>query len=178
MTELSIPSVDLQDPASGNQERVARAGEALRTAFGRYGLVYVFGHSVDAQKLRALYGAFREFVAWPEEKKKPYGRADLWFQRGWTPPNTEVAVAGGGQPDFKECYSRRRTPPIPSSRRITPSSIRTTSSRPTSRPASATVFSASGARSTKRVSRSSKGAPSRSASRPRPSRTFAIAART
>jgi len=104
MTELSIPSVDLQDLASGNQERVARAGEALRTAFGRYGLVYVFGHSVDAQKLRALYGAFREFVAWPEEKKKPYGRADLWFQRGWTPPNTEVAVAGGGQPDFKECY--------------------------------------------------------------------------
>lgn len=104
MSELSIPSVDLDDLASNDQARLARAGEALRHAFGTYGLVYVFGHGVDAQKLRELYAGFRSFVARPEAEKRPYGRADLWFQRGWTPPNTETAVAGGGQPDFKECY--------------------------------------------------------------------------
>jgi isopenicillin N synthase-like dioxygenase len=104
MAELTIPSVDLEDLASGNSERIARAGNAIKTAFGTYGLVYVFGHGIDGGKLRTLYDAFREFVAWPEAAKRPYGRADLWFQRGWTPPNTETAVAGGGQPDFKECY--------------------------------------------------------------------------
>lgn len=104
MTELSIPSVDLEDLASSEPGRMTRAGEALRLAFGTYGLVYVFGHGVDAAKLRDLYAGFRSFVARPEAEKRPYGRADLWFQRGWTPPNTETAVAGGGQPDFKECY--------------------------------------------------------------------------
>ena len=104
MTDLAIPSVDLDDLASTDLARRKRAAEALRTAFAQYGLVYVFGHGIDGAKLRELYDAFRAFVARPEADKRPYARADLWFQRGWTPPNTETAVAGGGQPDFKECY--------------------------------------------------------------------------
>jgi isopenicillin N synthase-like dioxygenase len=104
MSDLAIPSVDLADLASSDATRVARAGHALKTAFGTYGLVYVFGHGISPEKLRALYDAFRAFVAKPESEKRPYGRPDLWFQRGWTPPNTETAVAGGGQPDFKECW--------------------------------------------------------------------------
>jgi isopenicillin N synthase-like dioxygenase len=104
MSELSIPSVDLEDLTSADASRLARAGDALRHAFGTYGLVYVFGHGIDGSKLRDLYAAFRSIVARPEADKRPYGRADLWFQRGWTPPNTETAVAGGGQPDFKECW--------------------------------------------------------------------------
>ena len=35
---------------------------------------------------------------------RTFARGDLWYQRGWTPPNTERAVIAGGQPDFKECY--------------------------------------------------------------------------
>lgn len=100
----SIPSVDLNDLASSDSARVSRASEALRHAFGTYGLVYVFGHGVDPKKLAELYSAFRSFVARPEAEKRPLARPDVWFQRGWTPPNTETAVAGGGQPDFKECY--------------------------------------------------------------------------
>ena len=38
------------------------------------------------------------------QEKARFGGADIWFQRGWTPPNTERAVVAGGQPDFKECY--------------------------------------------------------------------------
>ncbi|RYE76616.1 MAG: isopenicillin N synthase family oxygenase, partial [Myxococcales bacterium] len=102
--ELHIPTVDLDDVASQEPARLARAGEALREALGVYGLVYLKNHGVDTAALESFYDAFRAFVALPEEAKRPYGRADLWYQRGWTPPNTEIAVASGGQPDFKECY--------------------------------------------------------------------------
>lgn len=99
-----VPTVDLADIDSSDPQRRARASAAIREAFGVYGLVYVRGHRIDPRALLDFYGAFREFVARPVEQKQPYGRADLWYQRGWTPPNTEVAVASGGQPDFKECY--------------------------------------------------------------------------
>lgn len=101
---LDIPTVDLADIHSGDAARVERASLALRDAFGRFGLVYVKGHGVDTRALEAFYGDFRSFTARPEPEKRSVARPDLWFQRGWTPPNTEVAVASGGQPDFKECY--------------------------------------------------------------------------
>ncbi|AKT41543.1 isopenicillin N synthase family dioxygenase [Chondromyces crocatus] len=101
---MNIPTVDLNDLSSSDPSRVAQGAEALRQAFGTFGLVYVQNHGVDAQALSRFYDAFGDFVARPVEQKRPYGRADLWYQRGWTPPNTEVAVAGNGQPDFKECY--------------------------------------------------------------------------
>ena len=72
-------------------------------------------HGVDAAALERYYDAFGEFIGWSTEAKKPYGRADLWYQRGWTPPNTEVAVASNGQPDFKECYFAAPYPPDESS---------------------------------------------------------------
>ncbi|MBF5043211.1 isopenicillin N synthase family oxygenase [Aggregicoccus sp. 17bor-14] len=100
----NIPTVDLTDLASTDPARLQRGAAALREAFGRYGLVYVKNHGVDAAALERLYDAFGQFIAQPDAAKRPYGRSDIWYQRGWTPPNTEVAVAGNGQPDFKECY--------------------------------------------------------------------------
>ncbi|EYF07521.1 isopenicillin N synthase family dioxygenase [Chondromyces apiculatus] len=101
---MNIPTVDLTDLSSNDPARLARSAEAIRHAFGTFGLVYLKNHGVDADALTRFYDAFRAFVARPLDAKRPYGRADLWYQRGWTPPNTEVAVAGNGQPDFKECY--------------------------------------------------------------------------
>lgn len=103
-SSLNIPTVDLADLASEDPARIERGAAALREAFGVFGLVYLKNHGVDTQALNRYYDAFAEFIARPAEAKKPYGRADIWYQRGWTPPNTEVAVAGNGQPDFKECY--------------------------------------------------------------------------
>ncbi|MCK8498288.1 isopenicillin N synthase family dioxygenase [Myxococcus fulvus] len=103
-SSLNIPTVDLADLASGEASRIERAAAALREAFGVFGLVYIKNHGVDTQALHRYYDAFAAFIARSAEAKKPYGRAELWYQRGWTPPNTEVAVAGNGQPDFKECY--------------------------------------------------------------------------
>lgn len=99
-----IPTLDLADLASDDQARRARAEEAIRVAFGRYGLVYIASHGIDPREVDAWYESFLAFAAQPTSEKEKVGRADLWYQRGWTPPNTEKAVLAGGQPDFKECY--------------------------------------------------------------------------
>lgn len=99
-----IPILDLADIDSSAPEAQKRAGAAVREGFGTYGLIYVRSHGIDMQTLAKFYGAFTEFVGWPEEKKSKFRGTDIWYQRGWTPANTEKAVIAGGQPDFKECF--------------------------------------------------------------------------
>ncbi len=99
-----VPVVDLQDLASPHPDHQRRAAVALKHAFGHYGLVYVRNHGIDPEELEAFYDSFIDITDRPEEEKKTWGREDIWFQRGWTPPNTEKAVVAEGQPDFKECY--------------------------------------------------------------------------
>lgn len=101
MTELAIPTVDLADLSSTPEAR-ARALDAVRVGFGTYGLVYVKTHGVA--DITRLYDRFLDVCALPREKKDRYNRGDLWYQRGWTPPETEKAVVASGQPDFKECW--------------------------------------------------------------------------
>lgn len=104
MTDLSIPTVDLEELDHADPAVADRAVGAIRQGFGTYGLVYVKSHGVDAALLDRLYDAFVAFTSLPEADKRKLCRADLWFQRGWTPPNTEQAVVSSAQPDFKECY--------------------------------------------------------------------------
>jgi isopenicillin N synthase-like dioxygenase len=115
MTELNIPTVDLQDLASDGP-KCMHAAQELRRAFSQFGLAYVRGHSVSPPALLELYAQFRSFCKQPLAVKQRYAKPELWFQRGWTPPNTEVAVAGGGQPDFKECYFAAPSPSDPALR--------------------------------------------------------------
>jgi isopenicillin N synthase-like dioxygenase len=96
----AIPALDareLDDPTPAVLER-------LREAFGEFGILHLSGHGLEPRALDELYASFTAFVREPEEAKQRLAREDLWFQRGWTPPDTEVAVAGDGQPDFKECW--------------------------------------------------------------------------
>ena len=104
MTSLAIPTVDLDDLRSNDAVRVDAACTAIRDAFGTYGLAYVKNHGVDPAAVNRVYDGFREITRLPMVEKERLARRDDWYQRGWTPPNTETAVAGGGQPDFKECY--------------------------------------------------------------------------
>lgn len=98
------PVVDLGDLASGDSAREAAAAEAVRVGFGEYGLVYVRSHGIDRAVLDRFYDAFLAFCERPEEEKRRLSMDRIWYQRGWTPPNTERAVVAGGQPDFKECF--------------------------------------------------------------------------
>jgi isopenicillin N synthase-like dioxygenase len=104
MSELEIPTVDLADLVHHDRATRSRAANAIREGFAIYGLVYIANHGVDMEAAERLYARFVEFTDRPREEKERYNRADLWYQRGWTPPNTERAVASSGQPDFKECY--------------------------------------------------------------------------
>lgn len=99
-----IPVLDLADVHARDAAAQQRASEAVREGFGTFGLVYVRSHGIDMQTLASFYSAFTTFVGWPEEKKAALRGTDIWYQRGWTPANTEKAVIAGGQPDFKECY--------------------------------------------------------------------------
>lgn len=98
----SIPTVDLADLSGAAPAAKRRATAALAEAFGEYGLLYVKGHGVS--DVGPLYDRFDRFCARPRAEKERYNRSDLWYQRGWTPPETEKAVVASGQPDFKECW--------------------------------------------------------------------------
>jgi isopenicillin N synthase-like dioxygenase len=100
VTAPSIPTVDLADLDRPEAREAALA--AIRLGFGTYGLVYVKSHGVSS--VSALFDRFQRFCARPLEEKQTFNRDDLWYQRGWTPPNTEKAVVASGQPDFKECW--------------------------------------------------------------------------
>lgn len=102
--ELAVPTVDLAELVHHDAATRERAAAAIREGFGTYGLVYVAGHGVDFALRDRLFDAFVALTERPARSKEPLNRGDLWYQRGWTPPNTERAVVAGGQPDYKECY--------------------------------------------------------------------------
>jgi isopenicillin N synthase-like dioxygenase len=104
MTLPSVPTVSLDDIRSSDPARRARAAEALKVGFGTFGLVYVSDHGLTPAEQDRFYDSFHRLTKKPESEKQKWARADLWYQRGWTPPNTEKAVAAEGQPDFKECW--------------------------------------------------------------------------
>jgi isopenicillin N synthase-like dioxygenase len=116
MSQLDIPVVDLEDLHSPRADRQTRASEALNRGFGHFGLVFIRNHGIDAADLEAFYDAFLGFTDRPTEAKQKVSMDGIWFQRGWTPPNTERAVVAGGQPDFKECYFAAPEPLDPNAR--------------------------------------------------------------
>ena len=99
-----VPAVDLDDLRSDDARRRARGVDAVRVGFGTLGLVTVAGHDLDDDALAAFHQTWTALTDRPESDKRRWHRPDLWCNRGWTPPNSEVAVASGGQPDFKECW--------------------------------------------------------------------------
>ena len=102
--EVTIPTVDLSDLASPDRGVREGAAAIILGAFGTYGLIYVKNHGVDFALRDRLFDRFYAFTERSAEEKEPLNRPEIWFQRGWTPPNIETAVASSGQPDFKECY--------------------------------------------------------------------------
>lgn len=107
---MSIPVVTLADLTNRDPEVQRAVAEQIRIAFGTYGLIYIQDHGIPREDVLACYDQYREVLQRPVQEKASWGGEDIWYQRGWTPPNTEQAVVAGGQPDFKECYF---TAPIP-----------------------------------------------------------------
>ncbi len=114
--ELSIPTVDLADLASSDRAVRAAAAQAIKEGFSIYGLVFVASHGVDFALRDRVFDGFVGFTNRAAAEKELVNRPEIWFQRGWTPPNTERAVVAGGQPDFKECYFAAPMPVDPDCR--------------------------------------------------------------
>lgn len=100
MSACTIPVADAAALAAGDPAAL----EALRVAFGEFGILHLAGHGIPERLLDELYASFLAFCAAPESEHAAITRPDTWYQRGWMPSQTEIAVAAGGQPDFKECY--------------------------------------------------------------------------
>ena len=99
-----VPVIDLEAVRGGSPEAVREAAAAIHRAFSEVGLVYIRNHGVSRDAVLDLYERFRDLLNRPESEKASWGGEAIWYQRGWTPPNTEQAVVAGGQPDFKECF--------------------------------------------------------------------------
>lgn len=114
VSDVSIPVVDLQDLSSPTLEHQEAAAHAILEGFGKYGLVYIKNHGIQDADLTRFYDSFLEFTSRPVVEKEKVSMPEIWYQRGWTPPETEQAVVAGGQPDFKECYFMAPEPLDPS----------------------------------------------------------------
>jgi len=99
-----VPVIDLEAVRSGDSAAVRAAAAAIHRAFSEVGLVYIKNHGVARSEVLDLYDQFRALLDRSETEKASWGGEGIWYQRGWTPPNTEQAVLAGGQPDFKECF--------------------------------------------------------------------------
>lgn len=96
-------TVSLAELTSPDAKTRKKAGEILMHGFTTHGLIYV-QTPFDTNALIGLYQEFYRFTQEPLEVKERYNKPDLWYQRGWTPPNTEHSVLADGQPDYKECW--------------------------------------------------------------------------
>ncbi len=93
----SIPVLDL-DAWSHESD------ELLVASLAEFGLAHIRGHGIMPGQLDTFYEEFLSVLERPVDEKSSWGGENVWFQRGWTPPDTERAVIAGGQPDFKECF--------------------------------------------------------------------------
>ena len=115
-----IPVLSFADLLSDEPEALQRCADGIAKGLGTYGLVYIQGHEIERAEVLGLYDAFLELLDRPAAEKASWGGSDIWYQRGWTPPNTEQAVVAGGQPDYKECYFAAPMPLDPLCRRWFP----------------------------------------------------------
>ena len=117
---MAIPIVDLAALTSHDPAVQAQVAQQILEAFGTYGLIYIQGHGIPRQDVLDCYDRYLEVLDRDPTEKASWGGRSIWYQRGWTPPNTEQAVVAGGQPDFKECYFAAPVPVDPACQRWWP----------------------------------------------------------
>jgi isopenicillin N synthase-like dioxygenase len=93
-----IPLLDLRRFDAADAQRAAFLTE-LRAAAHEVGFFYLYGHDVDAQLLRDLMEAARQFFALPEAEKMAIEMVNSPHFRGY---NRVAAELTRGQPDWRE----------------------------------------------------------------------------
>lgn len=100
---MSIPSVDLSEFLSGDQNKKAAFVQQLGKAYEEIGFVAVKNHGIPDELIAYLYNYVQQFFSLPLEQKKKYEIKGLAGQRGYTSFGKEHAK-GSEAPDLKEFF--------------------------------------------------------------------------
>jgi len=87
----SIPSLDLADFLSGNEEQKQKFVEDLGKGFSDIGFIALKNHGLSEELQTALYQSIQKFFALEEDIKLKYVVEGLAGQRGYTPKQKEHA---------------------------------------------------------------------------------------
>lgn len=98
-----IPSVDLRDFLSGDNDRKMAFVQAIGKAYQEIGFVALKGHFLSDELAAKQYASVREFFALPTEVKQKYLLPNGHGQRGYVRFGTEVAQ-GQKKADLKEFW--------------------------------------------------------------------------
>ena len=98
-----IPSVDLRDFISGDEERKRQFTADIGKAFGDIGFVALSGHFLSEELVDKLYAEIKKFFELPQDKKDSYEIEGIGGQRGYTSFGKEHAK-GRKVGDLKEFW--------------------------------------------------------------------------
>ena len=98
-----IPSVDLQDFISGDEQRKEQFIAHIGSAFGDIGFVALSGHFLSEDLVKSLYAEIKKFFELPQEVKDSYEIEGIGGQRGYTSFGKEHAK-GRKVGDLKEFW--------------------------------------------------------------------------
>ncbi|MFN8249569.1 MAG: 2-oxoglutarate and iron-dependent oxygenase domain-containing protein [Ferruginibacter sp.] len=100
---MSIPTVDLAEFLSGDQEQKKKFVQKLGQAYEEVGFVSVKNHGISDGLIADLYKYVQQFFSLPLSQKKKYELVGMAGQRGYTSFGTEHAK-GSEAPDLKEFF--------------------------------------------------------------------------
>ncbi|MDB5202239.1 MAG: isopenicillin synthase family oxygenase [Ferruginibacter sp.] len=106
---MAIPTVDLADFLSGDEEKKKQFVQALGKAYEEVGFVGVKNHGLTDELIEDLYKYVQQFFSLPLDQKKKYEIPELAGQRGYTSFGKEHAK-GSEAPDLKEFYQYGQVP--------------------------------------------------------------------
>jgi len=98
-----IPSLDLAEFLSGNEQQQKAFVEALGEAFTNIGFVAIKNHGLTDALTKKLYDVVERFFSLPDEVKQKYELKELFGQRGYIGKGKEHAK-GRNTGDLKEFY--------------------------------------------------------------------------
>ncbi|MFY0688063.1 MAG: isopenicillin N synthase family oxygenase [Cyclobacteriaceae bacterium] len=99
----AIPSLDLDDFVSGNENQKSQFVAALGNAYEHIGFVAIKHHGLSDDLTQKLYASVQKFFALPDEVKAKYEKVELFGQRGYVSKGKEKAK-GRNTGDLKEFY--------------------------------------------------------------------------
>lgn len=106
---MAIPTVDLADFLSGDEQKKKNFVAALGKAYEEVGFVGVKNHGLTDELIEDLYSYVQQFFSLPLIQKKQYEKEELAGQRGYTSFGKEHAK-GSDAPDLKEFYQYGQVP--------------------------------------------------------------------